>query len=293
MKNSPLKTPAIILVIGLVLCIVASMLTGIVKAPEITEHDFPYSVTYTLDGETQTFEGLYRCRFISTGEGTDPLDRYYDGSYLKLTSEYHPAAYTIARKDSLELCIITLFNNKYLMGDTKGVPEATFLYDPYLAVMDDEGIEYVDAETLSIFNAQLISWELPQPVENSFKFVKFSHLHDSSMFAMLIVGILVIVACMIFVRRDKTVPNKTLDKISIVLNFIIVLVVLPFVTVIISFAQIVVSGNEFDYQLLLCVPAFTAFIVAASISLRRKGLTKAGFFVQFIAPALIAPIILL
>ena len=293
MKNSPLKTPAIILVIGLVLCIVASMLTGIVKAPEIAEHDFPYSVTYALDGETQTFEGLYRCRFISTGEGTDPLDRYYDGSYLKLTSEYHPAAYTIAQKDSLELCIITLFNNKYLMGDTKGVPEATFLYDPYLAVMDDEGIEYVDAETLSIFNAQLISWELPEPVENSFKFVKFSHLHDTSMFAMLIVGILVIVACMIFVKRDKTIPYKALDKISIVVNFIVVLVVIPIATGAIWFSQIVAGGNEFSFQLMLCIPVFTAFTVAASISLRRKGYTKAGFFVQLVTPAMIALLVLL
>ena len=93
-----MKTPAIILAIGLILCVVASMLTGIVKVPAITEHDFPYSVTYTLNGETQTFEGVYRCRFISTGEGTDPLERYYEGSYLKLTSEYHPAAYTIAQR---------------------------------------------------------------------------------------------------------------------------------------------------------------------------------------------------
>lgn len=293
MKNSSLKTPAVILVIGLALCIAVSLVTGIVRAPAITEHDFPYSVTYTLNGETQTFEGLYRCRFISTGEGTDPLDRYYEGSYLTLTSEYHPAAYTIEQKDGLELCIVVTFNTKYLMGDTRGVPEATLLYEPYLAVMDQEGMEYDDPETLSNFDARLISWELPEPVENSFEFVKFSHLHDSSMAAMLIVGILVIIACMIFVKRDQRVLYKALDRISMVLNFIVVLVVIPFATVVIWFAQITVSGNEFGYQLLLCVPALMAFTVAASISLRRKGFRKAEFFVQLLAPALLAPASLL
>lgn len=292
MKKNPLKLPAIILAVGFILCIVASMLTGIVKAPVITEHDFPYSVTYTLDGETQTFEGLYRCQFISTGEGTDPLDRHYEGSYLNLTSEYHPAAYTIEEKDGLELCIITIFSNKYLMGDSKGEPEATLIYEPYLAVMDQDGMEYDDPETLSKFDAQIISWELPEPVENSFQFLKFSHLHDNSMFAMLIVGILVIMACMIFVKRDKTIPYQVLDKISIVLNFIVVLVVIPIATGAIWFSQIVASSNEFSFQLMLCIPVFTAFSVAASISLRRKGFTKAGFFVQLVTPAMIALLIL-
>jgi hypothetical protein len=293
MKNSSLKTPAIILVIGLVLCIAASMLTGIVKAPVITEHDFPYSVTYTLNGETKTYEGVYRCQFTSTGKGIDPLERYYEGTYLKLTSEYHPAAYTIEKKDGLELCIITIFSNKYLMGDTKGEPEATFIYEPYLAVMDQDGVEYEDEETLSNFDAQLISWELPEPVENSFQFLKFSHLHDNSMFAMLIVGILVIIACMIFVKRDKTIPYKALDKISIVVNFIVVLVVIPIATGAIWFSQIVAGGNEFSFQLMLCIPVFTAFTVAASVSLRRKSYTKAGFFVQLVTPAMIALLVLL
>lgn len=293
MKKNGLKVPAIILSVGLILCIVVSMLTGIIKAPVITEHDFPYSVTYTLNGETKTYEGVYRCQFTSTGKGIDPLERYYEGTYLKLSFESHPATYTIAEKDGLELGIVTIFNNNYLMGDTKGVPEATFTYDPYLAVMDEQGIEYDDPETLSKFDAQLISWELPQPVENSFKFVKFSHLHDTSMFAMLVVGILAIIACMIFVKRDKTIPYKALDKISIVVNFIVVLVVIPIATGAIWFSQIIASGSEFSFQLMLCIPVFTAFTVAASVSLRRKGYTKEGFFVQLVTPAMIALLVFL
>lgn len=286
MVNRSMKIPAVIMAIGLVISVVACMLTGIVREPAITEHDFPYSVTYTLDGETKTLEGVYRCSFISAGEGTDPLDRYYEGTYLTQTSEYHPAAYTIAQKDDLELCIVTIFSDEYLMDDTKGVPEATWIYDPYLAVIDREGYEYSDEETLGKFDAELVSWEQPVPVENSFKFAGFSNLHDGSMIAMLLVGILVIVACMIFVKRDKTVPYKALDKVSAVLNFVVTLVVIPFCVLVAGLSQIYVTGDELIYQLDLCIPAITAFTVAASIALRRNGFRKAGFFVQFIGPVL-------
>ena len=71
MPNKSLKTPAIILAVGLVLCVVACMLTGILKVPTITQQDFRYSATYQINGETKTLEGIYRCEFVSTGEGID------------------------------------------------------------------------------------------------------------------------------------------------------------------------------------------------------------------------------
>ena len=285
MKNKSLKIPSIILAVGLVLAIVASLLTGIVKAPVITEHDFPFTVTYRLDGETKALEGVYRCHFRSTGNGTDPLDRYYEGEHLLNPAEEHPAAYTIAEKDGLELCIVTVFSNRKLMGDADG---KAFHYDPYLAVMDSEGMEYSDEETLSLFDAEIIDWVYPQSVDNSFRFVGFSSLHDDSMFAMLVVGILMIVACLIFVKRDTTVPYKALDKLSIVLNCIICFVAIPFITLITTLLQITMGGDELAYQICMCIPALTAFTVAASIALRRIRFTKAGFFVQFIGPVLFA-----
>lgn len=290
MKQKNLKNLSIILAVGLVLAIVASLLTGIVKAPVITEHDFPFTVTYRLDGETKALDGVYRCHFRSTGKGTDPLDRYYEGEHLLNPAEEHLAAYTIAQKDGLELCIVTVFSDRYLMGDADGV---AFHYDPYLAAIDSEGYEYEDEETLSRFDAEIIDWGYPDPVDNSFKFVGFSKLHDDSMFAMLAVGILMILACMIFVKRDKTVPYNALDKLSIVLNCVVCFVVLPFITFIATLLQITMSGDDLVYQIFLCIPALTAFTVAASIALRRIRFTKAGFFVQFVGPVLfVIPLIL-
>ena len=285
MKNKSLRIPSIILAVGLVMAIVASLLTGIIKAPVITDHDFPFTVTYRLDGETKALEGVYRCHFRSTGKGTDPLNRYYEGEHLLNPAKEHPAAYTIAQKDELELCIVTIFSDRKLMGDADG---KAVHYDPYLAVMDSEGMEYSDEETLSLFDADIIDWVYPESVDNTFMFVGFSSLHDDSMFAMLVVGILTIVACLIFVKRDKTVHYKALDKISIVFNCIVFFVAFPFITFVTSFLQITMSGDELVYQIYLCIPALTAFTVAASIALRRVRYTKAGFFVQFIGPVLFA-----
>lgn len=286
MKIKSLKLPAVIIAIGLIASVVAWMLTGMVKEPTITEHEFPYSVTYKLDGETQTLEGIYRCRFNYTGAGMDPLERHYEGSYPLNPSEYYPAAYTIAQKDGLELCVVTIFSDKYLMGDAKGEPESTFFYEPYLAVIDEEGAEYDDPEMLGKFNAELVSWELPVPVNNSFVFVGFSKLHDESMMAMLVVAALVIVACMIFVKRDKSVPYKVLDKVSLVLNVLITVAVIPFFAVIACAVQIFAVGPDWIYQVEFLVPVITAFSVAASLSLRREGFTKSGFLVQFAGPLL-------
>ena len=283
MGNKSLKIPTIIFAAGLVMAILASLLTGIVKAPTITEQDFPFSVTYRLDGETKTLEGVYRCRFKSTGKGTAPLDRYYEGEYLLNPAEEHPAAYTIAEKDGLELCIVTIFSARNFMDDGDSRDNH---HDPYLAVMDRDGVEYSDEETLSQFDAEIIDWVYPESVDNSFKFVGFSRLHDGSMLAMLVVGILTTVACIIFVKRDKTVPYNSLDKLSIVMNFVICIVALPFMTFVTALMQITMSGEELLYQIALCIPALTAFTVAASVTFRRIRFTKVGFFVQFVGPVL-------
>ena len=111
--------------------------------------------------------------------------------------------------------------------------------------------------------------------------------------AVVLVGLLVILATVIFVRRDKSVPYKLLDKLSIFVNFAVLLVALPFIVLVTGMMQITVSGDELAYQILLCIPALTAFALAASIALRRCNYTKSGFFIQFAGPALFMLIVVL
>ena len=279
MKSQSLKLPSIIMAIGLVLCLVASLFAGIMKEPVITEHDFNYAATYRLNGETKTLEGVYSVRYISTSEGND---RYYEGFYPAEPEAVVPEYHTIAEKDGLKLQVVFIFSQDYLMGDG----DRDTITEPYLAAYDTMGVEYTDMETLEVFEAELLSWEEPQPIENTFVFSGFSRLYTGSMLAMLAVGLLVIVACMIFVKRDKTIPYKLLDKLSIALNCVVCFAAIPIITFITTLLQITMSGDDLMYQIFLCIPALTAFTVAASVSLRRKGFTKTGFFLQFIGPVL-------
>ena len=287
MPNKSLKTPVMILAVGMVLCLVACLLTGILKTPTVTQQDFHYCATYRVNGEVKTLEGIYRCQFSHHGSSADPLERYYSGEYLPVSEEEDP--HILGRQGDLQLEIIYSFSDSYLMGDGFFTDEyEESIPAPYLAVFDGEGYEYSDPESLAKFDAELISWENPQPIENSFVFAGFSVLHSGSMFSMLLVGILMIVACLIFVKRDKSVPYKTLDKVSIAVNFIIGIFVLPLLTLAITFMPLYVSGDELYYQIDLCIPAIITFAIAASIALRRKGYTKAGFFIQFAGPVLFA-----
>ena len=65
-------------------------------------------------------------------------------------------------------------------------------FEPYLAVYDAEGAEYSDSEYLEKFDAEIISWQLPTPIENTFEFIGFSYLYELSMFVMLLVAVLTI-----------------------------------------------------------------------------------------------------
>ena len=289
MKHQSLKIPSIIIAIALALCLIVCFAAGVIKSPTITEHDFNYAATYQIDGETNTIEGVYRVRFISTGEGSDPHYRYYEGHYLSDPNSSEPENHIIAQKDGLELRVVFIFNDDFLMGDGEaGETYYDAIPEPYLAAYDNMGVEYSDMETLEKFGAELISWQMPQPIENSFRFSGLVMLHSSSMLLMLLVGILAIVACMIFVKRDKTIPYTALDKVSVVFNFLVALMALPFMTLVVALMPIYVSGDELTYKLDLCIPAITALSVAASLSLRRKNRSVTGFCAQFVGPVLFA-----
>lgn len=174
MKNRNLKIPALILAIGLVLTLVACLFANVIMTPAITEHDFKYSVTYKLCGETKTLDGVYKCSYKGFYQGGDPRDRYYTGEYIIDGQTTLSHTYTIAEKDGAVLYIVTLFNDCYLMGDTKDMDYKPFLEDPYLEAVDKEGYPYDETNMPSEFTAEIISWEYPEPIENRFSFGGFA-----------------------------------------------------------------------------------------------------------------------
>ena len=284
MNTKNLRLPTIIIALGIVAAILSSMLLGIVKEPTVTEHEFNYSVTYKLDGELVTFDGVYKCVFCPDNDVAALQGRYYIGEHLESGLALHPSAYTIAQKDGSDLCIEIIFNESYLMGDAKNDDYDSSVSEPSLVVYDREGIPCYDLEALSIFDAEIVSWEYPEPIENSFVFAGFSMLYELSMFVMIAIGIVVIILCLIFVKKDLDVTYTLLDKIGVALNYITAFVVFPTISLFSWLIQVFAAGPDWIYQGYLCAPVTVLFSLAASISLRRKGFKKSGFFVQLVGP---------
>ena len=283
MKNSCMKLPIIILVVGLILAIASCFFTGIIKEPTIKEHEFDYSVTYRIGSETKTYEGTFRCSFVGHDGDDDPTLRLYDGVHTKDGNELGALWLTVAQKEDVELLMAVGLDAAYLMGDPDKYEYVHGNDDPYFEAIDAEGYA---VEVSEKFDAEIISWEYPEPIENSFRFSGFSRLYVVSMLVMLAIAFLTVLACLIFVKKDPDANYKALDIISIIANFAITFMTIPFLTIVIFFFPLTMDAESLLYQIFLCVPALTAFTIAASIALRRKGFAKSGFFVQLVCPVL-------
>ena len=285
-KNS--KMPLVVIAVGLVLMLLVCMLVSLKKAPTVKEAEFELTVHYTLDGEEKTYVSKYKCTFDGHGNSLDPLGRYYIGEYADYNADIYCGSYTVAEKDGYQLAILTFFNNPYIMGDTENEYYDSELQDPYFVVYtpDGGGGAFTDQELLDMFDAEIISCEHPEPIENSFVISGLAVISETSMLVMILFGILTTVACVLLVKKEEGIKYKVLDAVGIILNLVIALVALPFVTLIVWLLQAFSGDTSILPQFHLCVPAVTIFAIAASISLRRLGRSKLGFFVQFAGPAM-------
>ena len=294
MKNKNLKLPIIIIAIGIIIAIATSLLVSIQKTPTVTNQDFDFSITYKIDGETKTLNGVYNSRFTGFGgNGVDPLCRYYEGTYKIEGEDDGDRCFTIAEKDGYELYIVALLNDCYLMGDEENESYDSYIEGPTLEAEDKDGNQYDETEMPDVFDAEIVSFEYPTPIENTFRFAGFSGLYETNTGAMTLVGILTLILCMIFVKKDDGVEYGVLDKINIILNFALMLSALPIIYIGAVFVQAYPTGPDWLYQAYLCIPQIIPFSIAASLSLRRKGFRKSGFFIQFLAPALEVIIVVL
>ena len=287
MKNKSMKLPVLIIAIGLVLTILVSVVTCVVRIPTITEHDFKYSATYKLNGETKTVEGIYRCRFVGETDRKHPVfDRYYEASYLSDNSVNGGSEHVIETKDDLDFCVVFIFTADYLMGDGElGEKYEDVVSEPYLAAFDkNEGYEYSDYETLEKFDAQLVSWELPEAIENSFVFSHITGFSHKAVYPTLFVAILTLIAIIIFVKRVKQSELKGIDIATIVLNFAVCATLLPFVTVAAVLSDIVGTGPEIYHQIFYFFPAIFVFCTAASVALRRRGHSVKSLVAELVGP---------
>lgn len=287
MKNKKLFLPILIIVIAVVVSAGFGVLSGVVKHPLTKEAEFPFSITYKYNSETITINEQYVCEFVGADAETFSQIRFWNG-YIKGYENSND--YIVSETESGTLYICPNIYADYVMGDplASDYYSEDWPYQPYAMFYGADGIEYTDAETIAAQGIEIVSWDYPQPIENEFVFAYITTLSGDSVVPLALIAVIAFVVCIIFVKRTKGAEFRVIDKISVVLNFVIGIVIIPFITVISVLTDINGDGADMICQIMYCIPAFSVLCLALSLSLRRKGFSKSGIVVQFIGPLVFA-----
>lgn len=286
MKDKKLFLPAIIMAAAILLTAVYSVVSSIAFKPTVTEGEFPFSITYQLDGETVTIDEVYKARYVRNDGYADTKSRVYAGEIGNMGEGN--TVYTLKKGANSRIELWTRLYPDYLMGD----PNYDYFNDeafaPSIYYYDSEEIEYHDEETLAEQGVKLISFTYPSPIENGFAFSHISYLSGSVVLPALLIALLALIATIILVKKEKELNYKAIDVISIILNCIIGSAYIGFVTMLALLIDIEGGGPELYYQALYFIPALSMLCIVASVALRRKGYGVKSLIVQFVGPAVFA-----
>ena len=279
MKTKKWNVPAILLACLLVAYAIVAVITCYNTKPAISEGEFPFSITYEYLGETKTISGVYACKYSGSQTILGDHERFWEGEIT-----YSEGEYIVHQEEMKTLAIQPGLEAGYFMGDP--------LYADYYEDGPAPGVEYYDhengielneenrEEVLSSIDFAIVDFLYPTPIENSFSFSGICYEADNVLIFAAIT-LLYFVLCLIFVRKDKELSYRPLDKVGIAFNFLIGIFAVPFITFTCMLFGIVGSNSAFVEQMIYNVPSITMFCLALSVIFRRQGKKWAGFFIQF------------
>lgn len=282
MRNKKLFLPTIILIVSILLITIFSVVISIAKKPTITEAEFPFSITYELDGERVTIEDVYKVNYVPNDADDNHKGRVYEGK--RLSSGENDTNIILKQDDNTRIELWAYLYADYLMGDPGYDYFDDETFEPKIYYYDANEIEYHDEETLAAQGVKLIDFKYPTPIENSFVFSHFSYLSGVVVLPLLLIAFLAFLAVVILVKKEKELKYKAVDIVSIVFNWIIGTVYLGFVTILALLIDIEGGGPELYYQMIYFIPAVSVLCIAASVAMRRKGYGKSSLIAQFICP---------
>ena len=288
MKKGKLFLPTIILVSAVVITMVSVIIAGISLKPVVTESEFPFSITYELDGETVTINDVYKVHYDD-----DEAYKYrvYDGKIQG--KEEDNSYYVLKKEENGRIELWTHFYADYLMGD----PEYDYFdeepFEPRIYYYDVQETESHDQETLAEHGVKLISFEYPEPIKNSLRFSHIVMPEGEIVLPSIIIALLALIATLIFVKRDNNYVRKPINVITIVFHFIIGFIAFPFFAIFAGLLSALGDVGDVMNLITYLLPALTILCITASIGLRRKLYGKSALVVQFISPAVFVIIIII
>ena len=256
-----------------------------VREPNIAQQEFPFSITYSYQGKTETVSKIYVVEYVrsATYIGDDSLNWFgYIKDHDRLQTDY----FALIEEENQTFSVNLNMVSGYLMGDPTyagSAPQPTAVYNSFDGT---NSIEVTDPAELETLGFSMISWEYPEPIANSFTFGGISLSSEATIYAAAI-AVVALLASMVLIKKDKSLPRCKLNTVSIILNFLVALVAFPFILIVSVLSEIVADASALQ-QLLYLAPALTALGVAASVTLRRMGRSVGSLLVQFIGPAVFA-----
>ena len=302
MKIKKLSLTIVFFVITVIAYVAASLHFCYTTKPEITNHEFPFSITYEYKGETKTLSGIFECEYSGSNTIHGEHSRYWEGEsrYINPVNPENPHIIEENEEMQTVLAIQEDMYAGYFMGDPMYKNHYSDLgfdvAEPYIEYYDyKNNISLNDEnrdEILESIGFKLIDYTYAEPIENSFSFSGIQYEADN---VTIFIGILLVffILCLIFVRKDKEYQYTKLDKIGIGLNFLVGIVVVPFTSVVCMLFGIVESNIELVNQITYSTPPFAILCLALSVVFRRKGFSKPGFYIQFGGIALFLLILVL
>lgn len=150
-----------------------------IPKPEITYGEFPFKLTYELNGEIKTIEDTIICEF----DGFEVIGEA--GKYRKWKKRLKSGNERITllnirdmeEKDDYNHTILELFfsygNSEYYMGDEyhRSPPQISDYIEYLYQSMDGTigGSAFKADEAYEKYKIRLIGWEAASPIQNSFK----------------------------------------------------------------------------------------------------------------------------
>ncbi len=136
--------------------------------PKIKQGEFPFSLTYKINGETIIADGTYVCAYDGIGWDTGRgFYRKWNG-YVKETGLENVLIF----EDSKGKIFCRVGNPEYYMGDNKKLSWETNALNPPHLYEEKKVNDYIYRSVEEIretYGIEIISWEFSEPIQNSFK----------------------------------------------------------------------------------------------------------------------------
>lgn len=285
MKIKNRRRAWIILLVYLTTTCTLLLLGYSVRQPAIRKQEFPFTITYTYRGTTGTISDVYVAEHVRTEKYIGD-DKIVWSGYVKDRNRLEADFYRVAQEDGVSYFIDLNLDPGYLMGDPSHAFAAGYPTGSCISMEGEEEIRVTAPTDLEQMGFVINSWVYPDPIANSFHYGGISLSSEATLYTA-IMAAAALLACLLLIRRPARMAFSPMDRLSVVLNFLLAFVAFPFILITSALSEILADVSAWQ-QLLYLAPALTALGIAASVTLRRMGYRIISFWVQFVGPVVFA-----